>query len=40
VTALGPTAFAVLLWGAVLGVAAVFAYEVYVLARDYGGGRR
>lgn len=39
-TALGPTTFAVLLWTAVLGVAATFVYEVYVLARDYRDGLR
>ncbi len=33
---LGPTLFAVLLWGALLGVAIVFAYEVYAIATDAG----
>lgn len=31
--AIGPTAFAALLWGALAGVLAVFVYEVYALAR-------
>lgn len=34
--AIGPTLFAVLLIGGLLGVALVFAYEVYVVARDLG----
>lgn len=33
---LGATAFAVLLWGAILAVAAVFVYEVYALGREFG----
>ncbi|MFA9418286.1 hypothetical protein [Natrinema sp. HArc-T2] len=33
---LGPTLFAVLLWGALLGVAIVFAYELYAIAADAG----
>jgi hypothetical protein len=33
---LGPTGFAVVLWGAVAAVLAVFAYEVYALAADMG----
>lgn len=32
--AIGPTAFALLLWGAVLGVLVVFLYELYAVARD------
>lgn len=34
-TVLGPTAFAVLLWGAILAVAVVFAYELYALADEF-----
>lgn len=34
--AIGATAFAVLLWGALLAVFAVFCYEVYVLVRSAG----
>jgi hypothetical protein len=34
--AIGPTLFALLLWGAILGVALVFAFEVYVIAREAG----
>jgi hypothetical protein len=33
---MGPTAFAVLVWGGILGVALVFLYEVWVLAREVG----
>jgi len=33
---LGPTLFAVLLWGALLGVAIVFVYELYAIADDAG----
>jgi hypothetical protein len=32
----GPTLFALLVWGSILGVALVFAFEVYVLAREAG----
>lgn len=35
-SALGPTAFAALVWTVVLLVLAVFVYEVYVLAVDAG----
>lgn len=35
-TALGPTAFAALLWGSILGVAGVFCYQVWVVGRDVG----
>lgn len=34
--AIGPTLFALLLWGAILGVALVFAFEAYVIAREAG----
>lgn len=34
--AIGATAFAALVWGSVALVLAVFAYEVYVLARESG----
>jgi hypothetical protein len=34
--ALGEVAFAVVLWGSMLGVLAVFLYEVYVLGREGG----
>jgi len=34
--AIGPTLFAVVLWGALAGVFLVFCYEVYVLGRDAG----
>lgn len=34
--ALGPTAFALVLWGSILGVAAVFCYECYAVERDLG----
>lgn len=33
---LGPTAFALILWGSLLGVALVCCYEVYAVARDAG----
>lgn len=33
-TVLGSTAFAVLIWGAILAV--VFAYELYALADEFG----
>lgn len=33
---LGPTAFALVVWGAVLAVLVVFGYEVYALAVDAG----
>ena len=33
---LGPTLFAVVLWGTLLGVAIVFVYEVYAIAADAG----
>lgn len=36
-TVLGPTAFAVLLWGAIVGVALVFAYEVYAIGVERRG---
>jgi hypothetical protein len=32
----GPTLFAALLWGSVLAVAVVFAYEIYAVGRDLG----
>ena len=35
-TPVGPAAFPVLVWGAVLGVFLVFLYEAYVLAGDAG----
>lgn len=35
-TTIGPTAFSLLLWGAILGVAVVFAYEVYAIVSDAG----
>lgn len=34
-TVLGSTAFAVLIWGAILAVAVVFAYELYALADEF-----
>jgi hypothetical protein len=34
--AIGPIAFAVLLWGAVLSVAAVFGYVAYAVGIEYG----
>ena len=33
---ISPTLFALLLWGAIVGVALVFVYEVYALASDAG----
>jgi hypothetical protein len=33
---IGSTAFAVLLWGTVLAVLAVFVYEVYAIGVEYG----
>lgn len=33
---LGPTAFEVILWGAIGGVALVFCYVVYAVLRDVG----
>lgn len=35
-TAVGTLAFAVLVWGAVALVLAVFVYEAYAVARDLG----
>ena len=32
----GPTLFTALLWGALLAVALVFAYEVYAVGREFG----
>jgi hypothetical protein len=34
--AIGPTGFALVLWGTLAAVALVFAYEVYALAGEYG----
>lgn len=34
--AIGPMAFALVLWGSLLGIALVFVYEVYVIAREAG----
>jgi hypothetical protein len=34
--ALGPTPFALILWGTLCVVALVFCYEVYVIGRDAG----
>ena len=34
--AIGPTAFAVLVWGSLLGVGLVFLYEVYAIADEFG----
>lgn len=31
---IGPTLFAALLWGAILAVAVVFVYELYVVGRE------
>jgi len=36
VTPVGPTVFAALVWGTVLGVLLVFLYEAYALAGDAG----
>ncbi|MGM0389667.1 hypothetical protein [Natrinema limicola] len=33
---IGSTLFAVLLWGALLGVAIIFVYELYAIAADAG----
>lgn len=33
---LGPTPFAVVLWGAILAVGVVFCYEAYTIARETG----
>jgi hypothetical protein len=33
---IGPTLFAVILWGAICAVACVFGYELYAIARDAG----
>ena len=33
---MGPTAFAVLLWGGIVAVGLVFLYEVFVVAREFG----
>lgn len=33
---IGSALFAVLLWGAIIGVALVFVYEVYAIAGDAG----
>lgn len=38
--AIGPTAFAVVVWGSLLGVALVFLYEAYAIAVDFGRVRR
>ena len=35
-TAIGSTIFALVLWGAIVGVSLVFVYEVYAIAREYG----
>lgn len=35
--AMGPAAFAALLWGSVALVVAVLAYEAVVLVREWGG---
>lgn len=35
-TAISSTLFAMLLWGAIIGVAFVFVYEVYAIAGDAG----
>lgn len=32
----GPTVFAALLWGSLLAVAVVFAYEVYAVGHEFG----
>jgi hypothetical protein len=37
VAALGPAAFAALVWGGVIGVVFVFLYQVYVLVGDARG---
>lgn len=33
---IGTTAFAVVVWGSILGVLLVFLYEVYAIAGDFG----
>jgi len=33
---IGPTLFAVLLWGSLLAVAIVFVYELYAVGREVG----
>lgn len=33
---IGSTLFAILLWGAIVGVALVFVYELYAIAADAG----
>lgn len=33
---IGATSFALVLWGAIAGVALVFLYEVYAVTRDTG----
>ena len=38
-SAIGPTAFAVLFWALVAVVVAVFCYEVYVLGSEFRAGR-
>jgi hypothetical protein len=35
-TAIGSVLFAVLVWGAIVLVFAVFAYEIYIILRDEG----
>lgn len=35
-SAVGPLAFGLLLWGSLLGVACVFCYEVYAVVRGTG----
>ena len=35
-SAIGATAFAVLAWGSIALVAAVFGYETYAVIREYG----
>jgi hypothetical protein len=32
---IGPTTFAVILWGAILAVAGIFSYELYTIAREW-----
>lgn len=34
--AIGPAAFAALLWGSIAGVFLVFVYEAYAIAGEYG----
>jgi len=33
---LGPTAFGLVVWGTIAAVFAVFGYEIYAVAREYG----